>query len=47
MDVKEKAMQMHEQWAGKIEVIAKAPVGKKEEFAIAYTSGVVEACLAV
>ena len=47
MDVKEKAMQMHEQWAGKIEVIAKAPVGTKEELAIAYTPGVAEPCLAI
>lgn len=47
MDVKEKAMQMHEQWGGKIEVIAKAPVGTKEELAIAYTPGVAEPCLAI
>ncbi len=47
MDVKEKAMQMHEQWGGKIEVIATAPVGTKEELAIAYTPGVAEPCLAI
>ena len=47
MDVKEKAMQMHEKWAGKIEVIATAPVGTKEELAIAYTPGVAEPCLAI
>ncbi len=43
----EKAMQMHEQWGGKIEVIATAPVGTKEELAIAYTPGVAAPCLAI
>ncbi len=43
----EKAMQMHEQWGGKIEVIAKAPVSTKEELAIAYTPGVAAPCLAI
>ena len=40
MDVNEKAIKMHEEWGGKIEVIATAPVGSKEELAIAYTPGV-------
>ena len=38
---------MHEEWAGKIEVIAKAPVGTKEELAIAYTPGVAAPCLEI
>ncbi len=47
MDVNEKAIKMHEEWAGKIEVIAKAPVGSKEELAIAYTPGVAAPCLEI
>ena len=47
MDNNEKAIKMHEQWAGKIEVIATAPVGSKEELAIAYTPGVAAPCLEI
>ena len=47
MDVNEKAIKMHEEWAGKIEVIATAPVGSKEELAIAYTPGVAAPCLEI
>ncbi len=47
MDVNEKAIKMHEEWGGKIEVIAKAPVGSKEELAIAYTPGVAAPCLEI
>ena len=47
MDVNEKAIKMHEEWAGKIEVIAKAPVSSKEELAIAYTPGVAAPCLEI
>ena len=47
MDNNEKAIKMHEEWAGKIEVIAKAPVGSKEELAIAYTPGVAAPCLEI
>ena len=47
MDINEKAIKMHEEWAGKIEVIAKAPVGTKEELAIAYTPGVAAPCLEI
>ncbi|MCR5615973.1 MAG: NAD-dependent malic enzyme [Saccharofermentans sp.] len=47
MDNNEKAIKMHEEWAGKIEVIATAPVGSKEELAIAYTPGVAAPCLEI
>ena len=47
MDVNEKAIKMHEEWGGKIEVIATAPVGSKEELAIAYTPGVAAPCLEI
>ena len=45
MDVKQEAIKKHTEWKGKIEVIARAPVGTKEELSIAYTPGVAEPCL--
>jgi len=41
------AIQKHTEWKGKIEVIATAPVGSKEELAVAYTPGVAEPCLEI
>lgn len=40
----EKALQMHEQWNGKIETTAKAHVNSREDLSIAYTPGVAEPC---
>ncbi len=47
MDNNELAIQKHTEWKGKIEVIARAPVGSKEELAIAYTPGVAAPCLEI
>lgn len=47
MDVKQEAIQKHIEWQGKIEVIARAPVGTKKELSIAYTPGVAEPCLEI
>lgn len=47
MDNNEIAIQKHTEWEGKIEVIARAPVGTKEELAIAYTPGVAAPCLEI
>ena len=44
MDLKEKALQMHEKWHGKLETIAKSKVNSREDLAIAYTPGVAEPC---
>lgn len=44
MSNSEKALQMHEQWNGKLETIAKAHVNSREDLAIAYTPGVAEPC---
>lgn len=44
MTVNEKALQMHEQWNGKLETTAKAHVASREDLAIAYTPGVAEPC---
>jgi len=47
MDIKEKALQQHYEWAGKIEVTSRTPVKNKEQLSIAYTPGVAEPCLAI
>lgn len=47
MDLKERALKAHEQWGGKIEVIARCEVGSKEDLSIAYTPGVAEPCLKI
>ncbi len=40
----EKALQMHEEWQGKLYIQSKAAVKSKEDLAIAYTPGVAEPC---
>ncbi len=40
----EKALKMHEEWQGKLEIKSKAEVKSKEDLAIAYTPGVAEPC---
>ena len=44
MNNAEKALQMHEEWNGKLEILSKAAVKSKEDLAIAYTPGVAEPC---
>ncbi len=47
MDKKEYALQMHEKWQGKIEVISRAEINTREDLAVAYTPGVAEPCLKI
>lgn len=47
MDLKERALQVHEQWAGKIEVVARCEVNSRDDLSIAYTPGVAEPCLKI
>ena len=44
MDVYEKALQLHYDLAGKIEVISRAELRTAEDLALAYTPGVAEPC---
>ncbi len=44
MDIKEKALELHKEWNGKIETISKSPVKTREDLALAYTPGVAEPC---
>jgi malate dehydrogenase (oxaloacetate-decarboxylating) len=47
MNVNEKALQKHEEWNGKIEVISRASVKNREELSVAYTPGVAAPCLEI
>ncbi|HHU02123.1 MAG TPA: NAD-dependent malic enzyme [Christensenellaceae bacterium] len=47
MNIQEKALKMHEQWKGKIEVISRAAITNKDELSIAYSPGVAAPCLAI
>ena len=44
MNISEKALLLHEQWNGMLEVVSKAPVKSREDLSIAYTPGVAEPC---
>ena len=44
MSIYETALKMHEEWNGKLDVVAKAKVNSREDLAIAYTPGVAEPC---
>lgn len=44
MTTNEKALLLHEKWAGKIETTSKCKVASKEDLALAYTPGVAEPC---
>lgn len=47
MDVKEEAMKMHAQWAGKLEVKSRVQIQDSHDLSIAYTPGVAQPCLAI
>ncbi|MBN2880162.1 MAG: NADP-dependent malic enzyme [Clostridia bacterium] len=44
MSINERALKMHEELKGKIEVISRVKVSSREELSLAYTPGVAEAC---
>ena len=47
MDYAKEAVRLHEEWEGKIEVIARAPVRTRDELSVAYTPGVAQPCLEI
>ena len=47
MDYAKESLKLHEQWKGKIEVIATVPVESKEDLSLAYTPGVAQPCLEI
>lgn len=47
MDYKQIALQKHEEWNGKLEVVSRAPLQTKEDLSTAYTPGVAAPCLEI
>ena len=47
MDYAKESLRLHQQWKGKIEMIATVPAGNKEELSLAYTPGVAQPCLEI
>ncbi len=47
MDIRQKSLEKHYEWNGKIEVISRAPIDSREDLSLAYTPGVAEPCLAI
>ena len=47
MDIRERALKLHEEWKGKIEVVSSVSVKNKDDLSVAYTPGVAEPCLAI
>ena len=47
MDTTKKALDMHYQWKGKLEIVPKVSVANSEDLALAYTPGVAQPCLEI
>ena len=47
MDYAKESLRLHEEWKGKIEVVATVPVETKEDLSLAYTPGVAQPCLEI
>jgi len=47
MDYAKESLRLHEQWQGKIEVVATVPVATKEDLSLAYTPGVAQPCVEI
>ena len=47
MDYASESLRLHQQWKGKIEVVANVPVGTKEDLSLAYTPGVAQPCIEI
>ncbi|GAB4254035.1 MAG: NADP-dependent malic enzyme [Thermoleophilia bacterium] len=44
MNTQERALKLHEEWAGKLEIKSRVPVSSAEDLSLAYTPGVAEPC---
>lgn len=47
MDYAKESLKLHEEWKGKIEVVATVPVKTKDDLSLAYTPGVAQPCLEI
>lgn len=44
MTIQEKALKLHKEWNGKLEIISKTPIRSRDALSLAYTPGVAEPC---
>ena len=47
MNIREKSLEKHYEWGGKIEVITRCKIEDREDLSLAYTPGVAEPCLVI
>lgn len=47
MNYAKESLRLHEEWRGKIEVVATVPVASKDDLSLAYTPGVAQPCLEI
>ncbi len=47
MDYAKESLRLHQEWRGKIEVIATVPVESRDDLSLAYTPGVAQPCLEI
>ena len=47
MDYAKESLRLHQEWKGKIEVIATVPVASEDDLSLAYTPGVAQPCLEI
>ena len=47
MDIRQKSLEKHYEWNGKIEVVSRVPITNAEDLSLAYTPGVAEPCLEI
>lgn len=47
MDYAKESLELHGEWKGKIEIVARVPVKTKDDLSLAYTPGVAQPCLEI
>ena len=47
MNIREKSLEKHYEWGGKIEVVTRCKIEDREDLSLAYTPGVAEPCLVI
>ena len=47
MDIRQKSLEAHYEWGGKIEVVTRCKIESREDLSLAYTPGVAEPCLEI
>ncbi len=46
-NIREESLKKHEEWQGKIEVVARCPIRDRRDLSLAYTPGVAEPCMEI